>query len=547
MRSFVIGLMFTGCARLAPERVAEGVAQLTVRDLGGVLIVLNDDAACGFASPAVDDTPDVTGALGEEGTATWTVDRCTVDLGPEPVEIAADCNGVTVDASGAFTVTAHKVVTGRFTGDPATPVVPTRPDAARFTIDEATFSDFVVTKSDSENAMRILEGSLEAVITPMLATDDTDGACSVTTPNVEFEDITLGPSRVEIVSGRKRFEVDVGGGTFGATNGVVGTHVNRVVGTVQVWDHEAHVSLSGPTDGLDPDYDPATFEQSWACREGLALPATFECPLEPRLAENVARLVVKDLALIIKTVDLDSRCGFDNLGAAVDEFLDLSTVIDLLFGEPQTIDIEADACSVGGDMAPIFGDCVGTEYFLDGTATVTGTKTVTGMLALDDPPLHPQDRQSAVVEIQQAVMSEVTPYELPAGTSAYEPSLTLHDGRLAGTYHPVTGEAADKPGAYFIVIPVGEFSGVRLYDSDVTLHNGAMQFPMHVDDSDLYAFTGGYEAETNWLYGTVTIDGTVWEIGGASQPLALDPEYDQAAFDLSYECIDNLKEVVPVQ
>src|SRR5688500_6443820 len=83
----LVPLLLGGCARMAPGQVAEGVAQLTVRELGGLLAALNDDASCGFASPAVNDNPATSGALGEEGTATWTVEDCTVDLGPEPVEI----------------------------------------------------------------------------------------------------------------------------------------------------------------------------------------------------------------------------------------------------------------------------------------------------------------------------------------------------------------------------------------------------------------------------------------------------------------------------
>jgi hypothetical protein len=74
-----------------------------------------------------------------------------------------------------------------------------------------------------------------------------------------------------------------------------------------------------------------------------------------------------------------------------------------------------------------------------------------------------------------------------------------------------------------------------------------MSFPMHVDDSELYAFTGAFLDDANWLYGSLTIDGTPWEIGSAQTPRALDPDFDLHRFELSYECIDNLEEVVPVQ
>jgi hypothetical protein len=67
----------------------------------------------------------------------------------------------------------------------------------------------------------------------------------------------------------------------------------------------------------------------------------------------------------------------------------------------------------------------------------------------------------------------------------------------------VTGEAEDAPGAFFVVIPVGGFEGVRLRGSDVTLHSGAATFPLRIDDTDLHAFTGAYLDDANWLYGTI--------------------------------------------
>ncbi|MEZ4240768.1 MAG: hypothetical protein R3F59_32365 [Myxococcota bacterium] len=543
--SLLLPLLLTGCARMVPGQVADGVARLAIRHVGAGMVLVNDDDVCGFASPDVAAHPVVDGAIGEVGTATWTVTGCTLDLGPSPVVIDEDRNGDTTSASGAVTVTVRKIVTGQVTGDPDTPVVPLSRDAARFVVDRAAFRDFSVSKSSSDNALRLYDGELRGGFSPLLAADAEVGACSVSTPNATFTDITLGPARAEVTSGKRQFDVDIADLRLDATNGVVGDEVNAVRGEVTVWHHTEAIDRAGERDGLDPDYDPDRFFDSYACDDALARPVTYACDPEPALVENVARLVVKDLGLVIKTVDLDETCGFGNFDAAIADLLNLGTAIDLLLGTPQTVVLEADACRLGGDLFPIYSDCVGTDYFLDGTVAVTGTKTVTGKLALDADPLRPQDRQSALVVIDRADVSELTPYELqPDGTVA--PSLTLHGGVIGGTYHPVTGEAADAPGDYFIVIPVGEFEHVRLFDADVTLNNGAMGFPMHLDDSDLYAFTGAYLDDANWLYGTITVDGRVWEIGAGSAPVALDPDYDQAAFDLSYECIDNLAGVVPV-
>lgn len=538
-------LIGAGCARTSPQRVSEGVARLSVRTAGGVLIAANFDEACGFANPDVIATPAISGELGGKGSATWTIEDCTIDLGPEPVELTTDCNGVTTSASGKVTLSARKVVTGHLTGDPDAPVFPETADAATFHLDQARFEDFAVRKSSSDSHLRVIDGSMSATIVPQLAMDVENSACSVITPHIQFDRLQWGTSLAQVTSGKKEFEVPIGGGTLTATNGAVGGRENQVEGTLTVWKKTRSVSLSGTEDGLDPDYDPTTFDSAFTCKEELAQPVTGSCPIEPILAENVARLTVKNFGLILKTVDLDTQCGFGNLMEQVSELISLGSLGSLIFGNEQTLEFDAVECVVGGDPHLILTDCVGTEYYLDGTAEVNGTKTVTGTIELDDDPLQPHDRHSALIELDRIYLDEVTPLELPAGAEEYEPHLTLHDGAYSGTYHPVTGEAADDPGSFFIVIPVGEFENIRLYDADVTLHSEAKTFPMHVDDSDLYGFTGGYEDQANWLYGTISIDGTLYEIGASTGPIALDPDYDQAAFDLTYECLDNLMEVVP--
>lgn len=536
--------LLTSCARMAPQRVADGIAQLTVRDLAGVLLAVNGDASCGFASDAVLQNPAIAGDLNETGTATWTVESCVIDLGPEPVELSTDCNGVVTTASGKVTVSARKVVTGRVTGSAESPVIPETPDAATFHIDQADFSDFVVAKSNSESQLRILEGSLQAAITPQLAAAASNGACSVITPHIAFDDVRWGPSVVEVTSGGRQFEVPVRGGSLTAVNGTIGERENHVEGTLSIWGTDKPVLLSGPTAGLDPDYDAALLEDSFSCKEELVQPITYTCDLDPRLAVGTARLIVKNFGLFSKTVDLDEECGFGNFMGQVSELISFGTIGGLLFGTPQTFHFDADSCLIGGPMSLVTEDCVDTSYILDGTARVSGTKSVTGIISLDDDPLQPQDRHSALVVLDRIVLDEVTPLERPAGTTVFEPHLTMHDGTLSGVYNPVTGEAADDPGSYFIVIPVGEFEQIRLVDSDVTLHQGDLTFPMHIDDSELYAFNGRYEGDGNWLHGWVTIDGTTWQIG-EDGAIPLDPDFDQDSFDASYECIDNLLDVVP--
>ena len=57
----------TGCQleQLFPGRVADGVARMTVRNIGNVVSLITEDATCGFASPAAG-SRQTAGQLGEK-------------------------------------------------------------------------------------------------------------------------------------------------------------------------------------------------------------------------------------------------------------------------------------------------------------------------------------------------------------------------------------------------------------------------------------------------------------------------------------------------
>lgn len=805
---FGLTMAVSGCAQMFPGKVADGVARLTIRDVGGVLLAANRDEACGFASAQVQAHPVIRGAVGETGTATWTVEGCTIDLGSEPVELSTNCDGVSTMASGKLTVTARKVVQGRVSGDPEAPVIPVQSDAAQFFIDHATFENFNVTKSNSDSHMMIFDGSLKAVVSPRLAADVETGVCSVMTPHIAFTDITWGPSRVEVTSGGKTFEVPIKGGVLDAFNGTHSGFENHLQGNIMVWNSDQSIFLSGAGEGLDPEHDAAAFEQSYTCNDDLTDPVRFYCDLEdafgdgasklivrdfaglakaaaadtacgfespavlshfqtdgpvgyaggtvtytveacpiefkepvavatdchgvttfvqgkavvtgtkvvtgwltgsdetpvvpdstlpatltlradvtdfvvktsdsdawltlqdgrlagalsprtlldtesgacaissphalledvtfqhgqveltsgarvfafrldgvdllavngmvgdlenhlegtlvvdgvdvavplegaapildpdydaadfvdsyactdnavvptfegdcdltPSLAEGAARLIIKNYGLIAKTIDLDDDCGFENLMGQIGELVSFDVLGGLFTGDLQTLSFDAEGCTVGGTPHFVVEDCVGADYYLDGYATGTGTKTVTGRVVLDDDPLQPRDRRSAEVNFSHIALEDVTALELAPFAGEWEPFLTLHNGTLSGTSLPVTGEAEDDHGAFFIKIPVSEFRDIRLRGSDVTLQNGDMTFKLSVDNSSLYAFNGSYLHDSNWLHGQITVNGTSYDIGSAALPIALDPDFAQSAFDASYECIDNLRGLVPV-
>src|SRR5262245_10996476 len=81
------------CEQCAPELVGAGVSRLTVRNLGAVANIINEDQACGFASPEVLESFTTNGTTGSMGSATWTVTNCEIDLTERPYN-ETDCSGI---------------------------------------------------------------------------------------------------------------------------------------------------------------------------------------------------------------------------------------------------------------------------------------------------------------------------------------------------------------------------------------------------------------------------------------------------------------------
>src|SRR5262245_21569476 len=155
-----------GCAECAPGRVSEGVARLTIRNTAEIATLINDDTNCGFESSAVKNAAMISGS-GANGSVTWSVDQCTIDLSEPKTE--TDCNGTTQTTSGRVTVTAKRTIAGTLTGDVDNPVVPGGPDAVTLELTKLEFDHFKVAVSDSDAALTQLDGALSATLHPRLA------------------------------------------------------------------------------------------------------------------------------------------------------------------------------------------------------------------------------------------------------------------------------------------------------------------------------------------------------------------------------------------
>lgn len=289
----------SGCIAAKKQAAGEGIARLTVRNLGAVIGLLNADTACGFASDAVQGAAVVTGNPGEDGSVVFTVAGCTVTAAN--VE-DTDCNGVTKTSSGSFTADATLTITGLVTGDPNQPVVPNSPESITFDFSNISFSEFKVVDSGNENNLTQRSGSISMTAKPRLAVAEDSGACAIATPNVTFTDITYSADSVVFLSAindkgkLKEKEIEIGGGTFSAQNGVGPTgEENTISGNLITLGKDAPVDGDGK---LDPDYDAAAFQSDYACEDNLVIPESFDCAdVRQVVAENSGRLSALTLGI----------------------------------------------------------------------------------------------------------------------------------------------------------------------------------------------------------------------------------------------------------
>jgi hypothetical protein len=523
--------------------LSHGMARLTVRTVGGILKALNADTRCGFASAPVLGRTATTGLVGYPGgQCVWTVNQCNIDL-PEPTVLGVDCHGNETIASGLLSVSATKRVTGYVTGDPDSPCVPTSRDPVSFELD-AFMQNWHVEASNSTKSLFVQSGRLSATVAPRLALDTTSGACSVATPNTRFEDVRWTQGDVQLRAGSMRLGGTIQTSALSAVNGHFEDRANFLAGSLTL-DGEAF-EIPQEDSALDPEYDPWRFDQGYACIENMRVPASeSECTFTAALAQNMARLVIKNFGMVVKGVDLDTQCGFASLTGLIPSSIGpAERDSDLV-----TATWDLAKCGMGSlDAAGAFlaKDCLGDTVTLLGKSEVTATKTATGALALGNPPIQPQDRRSARFDMENIRLTEFAAVQTTAAAPATRaPYLLIHSGTLSGVGLPVTGEAADTPGAFFIKTPVMGMEAVRLRDAQVTLVAGAKRFHGVINDSLLNAFSGSFGVQENSLEGTLTLNGTRVTLPLSDAQRALDPAYDQDDFDSRYVCKENLLETVP--
>ncbi len=528
----------SGCMAWYADEIGAGVARLSIRNVAAVVQLINADTTCGFASEAAASSLEVDGSAGDIGVARWIVDRCSVDVA-DGTELSRDCSGDVIRIGARLTVSARRSVSGFLTGDPNHPVIPVDDEAVTIELTRVVIERLAVDVSGSDKKLIMNCGTLTGIVIPRMAVDASNGACAAPTPNARFEDIRWIGGLSRLLTADRDLEVAVSETRLNAVAGSFGGEENRIWGDLWIGDNV--VTADNASDALDPEYDAARFKADYACGDSLRIPERFDCSIESVLGEAAARLLIQNLGELVRIIDADPNCGFAST--------DPMQLVELIAGMDEdgfvSLRLRADACTVGSAADTTLATsstCVGTRKLVVGQAEVTAIKHVHGKVTFGDPPIAPADRESVWFELGPVSLSHFGAYTMAPGATGIDKMLLVRTGRLSAVVRPILGEAADERGEFTVATPVVAFDDVELNDALVTLVLGEAEITFPIDEAHLSAFNGSYRGRSNDLSGWLSVGGERIELDPG---LRLDPAFEQAAFDETYACADNLLEPVP--
>ena len=516
-----------GCARMFPSQVGTGVARLTVRNAGAIALAVKTDTHCGFSSDLVNSSAKVEGEPGSHGTVTWRVEGCVIDL-EDDTPLSEDCSGTIESARGRVTVTAEKRISGRITGDPEQPVIPTDAEAVTLSFAEVEFENFSARSSGSAPYLVMSYGSLSFDVQPMIARSSTTQVCSVESRNVRFNNIRYGESKLHLYAEHNDFDVDVQASDFRAAVGILPGAEDRVAneisGTITLWGQEQEVPLGDP--GLDPEFDEEAFIEAGSCLAGLTEPVSYSCGMEDMLGSAASRLSVLTFGSLLRLVDDNEQCGFASpqSGASYTEETSGQSTGAVTFGVH-------DCTLQFPEPTVVWSDCLGNTTSLEGTVHIEATKTIEGWLTSDpDSPIVPTGLAPALVSIR----ADLTNFAVRRSNS--DSVLTFKSGYLHGSISPQLMRD-DSSGVCMISTPNVQFHEVFISQADLHLTTGETQLGFHVDQAELHAVNGVAGELENFLDGRITVDGVTLAVPTEGE--LLDPDYDATDFRAAYSCIED--------
>jgi hypothetical protein len=523
------------------ERLAHGVARLSVKQLGAMASLVQADTRCGFSSPQVLNNAVLRGSVGGPGSATFTLSApCTFSY-PTKTVISTDCTGLEAFAQGTVSISGTMTLTGVLTGDVVQPVAPDTRDPAVLAL-SATFSDLTLSDSRGGQALRTKHGTLSGTVRPQVALDTRSDICSNTTSIASMTEVSWRDAMLGVNVDGFDFDVDVSQAALTAQSGSTETASNSLTGTVVSDGQPITIPPGGVPPVLDPTYDEQAFVAGFSCAAGFRLASSDgDCSLNKALASNAARLTVQAAGALASMIQADTTCGFSALQVKV-----APTSVSGEMGQQGAIGWDVQGCRLGSaGTFPRGVDCLGNRAFVGGIATLDAHRVVTGernaaYVVFDS--IIPRASDAMTITLRKAVLSEFTTFTVAPGATTPYAKLIIHRGTLTGTVQPALGERTSTPGIFDVGTPVARFTEVTLSNATATLWVENKRFELTLPALTVSALNGTLGGVSNTISGSVVLGSNILV---TVPPSPLDPSFTQASFDQAYACTPDLKAPIP--
>jgi hypothetical protein len=255
--------------------VAMALARLSIRTMGQIANVIGHDNRCGLMSSAALSAAQTSGSPGEIGEMKIRIDDCAIDLQPDTV-VFTDCLGRSIKAGGRVIVSAVQTMRGKIIGIPFVPPIPVGDDPISIEIKQARFEDFLI--SDDFATTKMSSGSISGRLVPRLAKNQALPLCMEPTGIARLSDVAYSPSsHVQVSAQGRSFAAELEGSALTAVVGSWDGEANVLVGSIAFGGMSYGLPMSPRDTGLDPAFDPKTYEATWLCG-AIDRRAPFSCP-----------------------------------------------------------------------------------------------------------------------------------------------------------------------------------------------------------------------------------------------------------------------------
>ena|GEM_PF-6194097 len=323
LRTIVIILALALCSctieQLFPEEVANGIARLSVNNMGNLLRALNHESTytleatdkrteCNFLSRDVTEKTTIFNDSKGQGRVQSNFDECVYDFGTSglKINIPSLCGHETATVYGKVVVSGHRIISGILTGNSREPVIPSGNDGIQFHFSKVQFTNFRVVSSTIDKAMTITSGSAAFDVAVHLAKSQEKGFCEIPLPNLTVSNIQYSPGAgasetiVQVPGPFGVFSASIDRSLFSAQVGIHQGLANHLEGEITVWGKRVKVPGNDP--GLNPSFSVNAYHESLTCTPDLAIPVEEGCPFEPDFAGWVSRLTVRNFGNILAAV-----------------------------------------------------------------------------------------------------------------------------------------------------------------------------------------------------------------------------------------------------